>query len=199
MRLPFAFVALVLGLGLAAPAAAAEREVLFGDAFRLAVTDAGPFDRLVDGRLVCLSEACAGRTVTVGGHTVRVGRRVTVAQAASRKPPYRAPTAFEASAGGGRTQVLLFGAGGLFAACAAVLLALELRGRRGVAPVDELRRALRLVRESAGRSPVDRRRALDHLAATLGPTVPAERATRLAWDRPAPEPEATLELAEDLR
>ena len=59
-------------LVLVGPAAGAERDVFFGDAFRLEAADPGPFDRLADGRLVCLSEACAGRTVAVGGVTVRV-------------------------------------------------------------------------------------------------------------------------------
>ena len=81
---------------------------------------------------------------------------------------------------------------------AAALVAIELRQRSAEAPVDRLRRALRLVRESAGRPPDDRRRALDHLAATLGETPPAEQATRLAWARPEPEPDATLAVADEV-
>jgi hypothetical protein len=190
---------LVLVLAAVAPAAAADREVLFGDAFTLETADPGPFDRLADGRLACLSEACAGRTVSVGGVIVRVLPRVTAKQAAARNPAYLAPTAVEAgSGGGGRAQMLLFAAAGALAALAAVLVALELRGRRPAAPVDRLRRALRLVRESAVRDAADRRRALDHLAATLGGAEPAGRATRLAWGRPAPEPEETLEVADEV-
>ena len=77
-------------------------------------------------------------------------------------------------------------------------LVAELRRRTPAAPVDRLRRALRLVRESAGRAPPDRRRALDHLAATLGDVPPAARATRLAWSRPEPEPEPTLAVADEV-
>ena len=86
----------VAALALAGPAAAADREVGFGDAFRLEVADPGPFDRLADGRLACLSDACADRTVSVGGVTIRVVPRVTREQVAAAKPAYRAPTAVAA-------------------------------------------------------------------------------------------------------
>lgn len=185
-------------LALAGPAAAAEREVFFGDAFRLETADPGPFDRLADGRLACLSDACAGRTVAVGGVTVRVLPRVTPKQVAATKPPYRTPTALPAPTGPGAEAGLLFAAAALLALFAVALVAGELRRRRDEAPVDRLRRALRLVRESAGRAPGDRRRALDHLAATLGEAQPAERATRLAWARPEPEPDATLAIADEV-
>ena len=55
---------------------------------------------------------------------------------------------------------------------------------RGAAPVERLLRALRLVRESVGRAPDDRRRALDLLAASLGTRPQADPATRLAWSAP---------------
>jgi hypothetical protein len=185
-------------LMLAGPAAAADREVLFGDAFRLQTADPGPFDRLADGRLACLSDACAGRTVSVGGVTVRVLPRVTPEQVAAAKPSYRAPTAVPPSAGTGRSAGLLFAAAALLVLLAGALVAGELRQRPDDAPVDRLRRALRLVRESAARAPSDRRRALDHLAATLGEVSPAERATRLAWARPEPEPDATSAIADEV-
>lgn len=195
MRL-LAFVLAVLVL--AGPAAAADREVLFGDAIRLETADPGPFDRLADGRLACLSDACVGRTVSVGGVTVRVLPRVTSEQVGAAKPHYRAPTALPAPGGVGPATGMLFAAAALLALLAVVLVAGELRGRGDKAPVDRLRRALRLVRESAGRAPGDRRRALDHLAATLGESPPAERATRLAWARPEPEANATLAIADEV-
>jgi hypothetical protein len=187
-----------VALAVAGPAAAADREVFFGDAFRLETADAGPFDRLADGRLACLSDACAGRTVSVGGVTVSVLARVTPKQVAAVKPAYRAPTAVPASSGPGLASVLLLLAAGLSAAVAAALVVAERRQRSDEAPVDRLRRALRLVRESAGRSPRDRRRALDLLAATLGEAPPAAHATRLAWARPEPEPDATLAVADEV-
>jgi hypothetical protein len=187
----------VLALAVAGPVAAADREVLFGDAFTLRTADADPFDRLPDGRLACLSDACANRVVSVGGVTVRVLPRVTAKEVAARKPAYRAPTAVEAAPGDGPADELLFGAAAVLALGAAALAAFGLRGRRRI-PVDRLLRALRLVRESAERAPADRRRALDHLAATLGDAPPAERATRLAWSRPEPEPEPTLAVADEV-
>jgi hypothetical protein len=187
----------LLALAVAGPAAAADREVLFGDAFRLDAADPAPFDRLPDGRLACLSDACANRVVSVGGATIRVLPRVTPTQVAARKPAYRAPTTVAPAAGGNRADELLFAAAALLAFGAAALVAIELRDRRRL-PVDRLLRALRLVRESAERDPPDRRRALDHLAATLGDAPPAERATLLAWSRPEPDPEPTLAVADEV-
>jgi len=188
----------VAALVLAGPAAAADREVLFGDAFRLEAADPGPFDRLPDGRLACLSEACAARTVSVGGITVRVLPRATAKQVAAAKPAYRAPAALPAPRGTGAAATVLLVGAGLLALLAAALAADGLRLRREETLVDRLRRALRLVRESATRPPDDRRRALDHLAATLGDARPAERATKLAWARPEPEPGATLAIADEV-
>lgn len=192
------FLFVLAALALAAPAAAADREVFFGDAFRLQTADPGPFDRLADGRLACLSDACAGRSVFVGGVTVRVRPRVTARQVAARKPTYRAPTALAPTEKPGAAAALLFAAAALLALLAAALLAGELRRRQVEAPVDRLWRALRLVRESAARVPGDRRRALDHLAETLGDASPAESAIRLAWARPEPEADATLAIADEV-
>jgi hypothetical protein len=191
-------VLVVAALVLAGPAAAAERQVLFGDAFRLETDDPGPFQRLADGRLVCLSEECAGRTVSLGGVSIRVVGRVTPEQVKAAKPPYRAPTTVPDAPGRSIAPLLVFLLAALFGLVAAALLVPGLLPRHGEPPVDALRRALRLVRESAGRRPGDRRRALDHLAATLGDAPPAGRAMRLAWSRPEPEPEATLAVAEEV-
>jgi hypothetical protein len=188
----------VLALVLAAPAAAADREVFFGDAFQLEAADPGPFDRLPDGRLACLSDACANRTVSVGGVTVRVLPRVTTKEVSARQPRSHADTTAPSAASDGRADELLFVGAAVLALCAAALAISALGGRDRQAPVDRLLRALRLVRESAERPPPDRRRALDNLAATLGDAPPAERATRLAWSRSEPEPEPTLAVAEEV-
>jgi hypothetical protein len=187
-----------LALALAGPAGAADRQVLFGDAFRLEATDAGPFERLADGRLACLSEACAGKTVVVAGVSVRVLSRVTAKQVAAAKPAYQTPATLPAAGGTGTGSRLLFAGAVLLVLLAAALVSGELRRTRAEIPVDRLRRALRLVRESATRAPGDRRRALDHLAATLGDAPPADRATRLAWARPEPEPAATSGIADEV-
>lgn len=189
---------LLLALAFAGPAGAADRQVLFGDAFELGAADPGPFERLPDGRLACLSDACVGKTVAVAGVTVEVLPRVTAKQVAATKPPYRAPTTAPAADSTGIGVRLLFAGAALLVLLAAALAAGELRRRRAEAPVDRLRRALRLVRQSATRAPEDRRRALDHLAATLGDAPPAERATRLAWARPEPEPAATHGIADEV-
>lgn len=192
-------VAAVLGaLVLAGPAGAADRDVLFGDPFRLEVASPGPFDRLPDGRLVCLSEACAGRTVTLGGTTIRVRSRVTREQVVAAKPPYRIPAALPPASGADRTDTFLFGAAGAAAVLAAALALARRRQPAAEHPIDLLQRALRLVRESSSRPPPDRRRALDHLAATLGEAPPAERATRLAWARPEPDPATTRAVADEV-
>lgn len=192
-------VAAVLGaLLLAGPAGAADREVLFGDPFRLEAASPGPFDRLADGRLVCLSEACAGRTVTLGGSTIQVRSRVTRAQVLAAKPSYRTPDALPPAAGADRTATFLLGAAGGAAVLALVLALARRRRPAAERSVDLLQRALRLVRESSSRPPPDRRRALDHLAATLGETPPAERATRLAWARPEPDPATTRAVADEV-
>ena len=188
----------VAGLALAGTASAADRQVLFGDGFRLETADPGPFDRLPDGRLACLSDACAGKTAVVAGVTVQVLPRVTAKQVAAAKPAYRAPTALPAANGRGHESRFLFVAAAVLVLLAAALAASELLRRRGEAPADRLLRALRLVRESAARAPGDRRRALDNLAVTLGDVPPAERAIRLAWARPEPEPAATRGVADEV-
>ena len=187
---------LAVALALATPARAAERVVFFGDPFELQTADPGPFDRLPDGRLVCLTAACAGRTVSVDGVSIRVRGRVTPKQVAAARPPYLAPTERPLGRGLDPLAAVLYAAAAALAVAAGVLAVLELRRRRGRHPADPLRRALRLVRESALRPPSDRRRALDHLAATLGDQPSAAHVTQLAWSRPAPEPEATVAIAD---
>jgi hypothetical protein len=189
---------MLAALALAGPASAADREVLFGDAFRFETADPAPFDRLPDGRLACLSDACANRTVSIGGVTVRVLPRVTRKQVAAVKPAYRAPTSLPDASGSGSAATVLLAAGGLLALLAAALVAGALRREPDEPRVDRLLRALRLVRESAARAPGDRRRALDHLAATLGDVSPAERVTGLAWARPEPDPDATRAIADEV-
>jgi hypothetical protein len=79
----------------------------------------------------------------------------------------------------------------LAAAGAAALIALQLLGRRHARTeeVDELTRALRLVREAEQRPAPDRRRALGLLARLLHGDLGAN-ANDLAWSAPAPEPPA---------
>ncbi|HEY3541246.1 MAG TPA: hypothetical protein VGK79_01780, partial [Gaiellaceae bacterium] len=75
------------------------------------------------------------------------------------------------------------------------------RRRRGTVTVDELERALRLVREAEARPPADRRRALGLLARLLDARDGrlAGAARTLAWSRPEPEPAAVDDLVDDVR
>ena len=129
------------------------------------------------------------------------------------RPPARDPgagggreAALSGSERGTRPQRATGAAAGLLFAAAGAARAPGRRARRRRAAADGTARRrstgfaarLRLVRESAARAPADRRRALDHLAATLGDAPPAERATRLAWARPEPEPEATHAIADEV-
>lgn len=85
-------------------------------------------------------------------------------------------------------------------ALAAFELRARLRRRRDVVTVDELARALRLVREAEARPPADRRRALGLLARLLEARDRglAGAANTLAWARPAPETTAVEELVENV-
>lgn len=103
-------------------------------------------------------------------------------------------------------------AAALFAAAAAVLVALAAllvwRGVRRESPVavrgrfaGGLERALRLLRESAGRPAPDRRRAADYAgraAAARGGAELADEASRVAWAPPDPEPVDVDALAEHI-
>jgi hypothetical protein len=88
---------------------------------------------------------------------------------------------------------------------ASLLTWLGLR-RRDALPVRDriaggLERALRLLRESAGRPVPDRRRAADYAgraAAALGGAQVAGEASRIAWAPPDPEPADVGALAEHI-
>jgi hypothetical protein len=88
----------------------------------------------------------------------------------------------------------------LGAAAWLVVSARRVAGRAPASQHDRLARALRLVRESAGRGGSDRRRALDLLAETLEERAAArvEETTRLAWAAPEPAPEDAVALADEV-
>jgi hypothetical protein len=123
---------------------------------------------------------------------------VTPEQVVATRPAYRAPEALPPAAGPSRAPTLLFAAAALVALLGAVLAITSRRRAQADPAVDLLERALRLVRESTNRQPPDRRRALDNLAATLGDAPPADRATRLAWARPEPDPATTGSVADEV-
>jgi hypothetical protein len=126
-----------------------------------------------------------------------VRSRVTAADIAAASPPFAADTAparptyrVEPHT----AEILLIALAALAAAGAAALVALELveRRRRTVLAVDELSRALRLVREAEARPVSDRRRAL----ALLARLAPSAEARELAWSEPPPEPNRVDDLVE---
>jgi hypothetical protein len=86
----------------------------------------------------------------------------------------------------------------LLSLVAAVALVVVPTRRRRRADVDALARAVRLVRESAGRPEPDRRRAADLLARAAGARDRgglAAEARRIAWAPPDPTVDAVEELA----
>jgi hypothetical protein len=173
----------------------------------------------VDSTASCLSEVCVAArgdatpalprvTVTATANdgsafsesaawpALRVHGRVSSADAARSRPPFRAdrapaPPSYRLAPS---TLARLLDAGALVLGLAALALAayqglLVMRRRRREAPVDELGRALRLAREAAERPEPDRRRALGLLARLLEVRDRglAGTASNLAWSKPAPK------------
>jgi hypothetical protein len=103
----------------------------------------------------------------------------------------------------GRASSLLFLTALALAAAAivlAVLRTLRLVRLRDEVPLTDLERALLLARQSEGRPPADRRRALGLLARVLGTREQplAEDASTLAWSAPEPTPDSVSSLVDDV-
>ena len=166
----------------------------------------------VTQRVACLAEGCLtgevvlrpvvradGRRIDAGAVVVRIRSRVTADTVEAREPPFRRTTAPPAPELGFGPRPL-FAASALLALAAAVLVAAELRRARRLRPVDPVRRAVRLLRQSAARPPDDRRRAAGLLARVLdqrGADELARRSAALAWSRRRPEPADADALASD--
>jgi hypothetical protein len=183
----------------------------------------------VDRTASCLSEACVAAsgdatptlariTVTAtasdGGAlsasaawpALHVQGRVSSADAARSRPPFRAdtvpaPPSYRLAP---LTLGWLLDAGALVLGLGALTLGayqvlLFMRAQRRAAPVEELARALRLAREAEERPEPDRRRALGLLARLLEARDRrlAATASDLAWSKPAPEREALTALVGD--
>lgn len=162
----------------------------------------------VEQKVVCLAEACvpagpvgsvalpaaiAGETRTVG--RIVVATRVPLKAVGAPKAPYRRNTTLVEPREHGGALLVLAGAAAALVAAAVLLLR---AGRRGDtlpvrSPQDSLARALRLLRESAGRPAPDRRRAAD-LVGRLVPAV-TEPALRAAWSQRDPSPDEVEALA----
>ena len=139
--------------------------------------------------------AIAGRVsrAEAGAATPPLRRETTLPAVSYRVSPGTLATAFDALAG------LL-----LLAAAALAVRALVRRQRRReaerLARLTPLERALLYARESEGRGPDDRRRALGLLGRVLGETGSAlgGSASRLAWSPPEPSPDEVESVVGDV-
>ena len=147
--------------------------------------------------LQCLDAVCVPgpkpRVLRVAGVRVVIVPRTTTAEVARPLRSFRRqttvpPTTYRIPPG--RLRVLLL-TGALLLVFAAFVLAWPLVRRLLPEERDDrspLERALDLVRTSLGRSPPDRRRALDLLARALPRDGAAQDALDLAWSRADPDP-----------
>jgi hypothetical protein len=173
-------------------------------------------------RLQCLAAVCSPgpgrRLVTLPAVTVRAGGasravrwpaaavepRVTQAEVANPTASFRRQTAVPAPDWARSPKTIrrvLYVVAALLVAIAVVLVAPLLRRRARRRAPEPLDVALARVRESVGRPPDDRRRALDLLARTLARAGDADRArlaAALAWAEPAPEPGRLSALADQV-
>ncbi|HXK15209.1 MAG TPA: hypothetical protein VNH45_11780 [Gaiellaceae bacterium] len=180
----------------------------------------------IEQTLACLDRGCApgkqprsvllpaaravgpSGTVTAPAAAITLVPRVPASAVAASRAVYRrqvevAPASTPVSPG--LAAALLATAAVLLLALASLLTWLGLR-RRDALPVRDriaggLERALRLLRESAGRPVPDRRRAADYAgraAAALGGAQVAGEASRIAWAPPDPEPADVGALAEHI-
>ena len=180
----------------------------------------------IEQTLACLDRGCGPgaqqRSVLLpAAHAVDASGTVTATAAAITLVPRVPASAVAASRAVYRRQVEVPRpstpvspglAAALLAAAAVLLLALASRlawgglRRHHALPVRDriaggLERALRLLRESAGRPAPDRRRAADYAgraAAARGGEQVAHEASRIAWAPPDPEPADVSALAEHI-
>lgn len=208
------------------PAADGMTAELRADVGPFTVLDAEPVERERRGdavvlrlvrTLACLDERCVGKersrsavlpAPVVESRTGAVAGRPTSVVVRGRIPPatvrvslesFRADTTVPPVSRTRPTAIVValaaVGAVALLAAIAFLVVAFR---RRSVSEGDALRRAIRLLRESAARSETDRRRAADHLACVAGEhgSVPlTTEATGLAWSPRPPTPDRVEELA----
>lgn len=180
----------------------------------------------IEQTLACLDRGCApdakprsvllprARVFIASGSTAAPAAAITLvprvpagavaaARAAYRRQVAVPPPSTRVSPG---VLAALLGVAAALLVAAAVLLGSRGARRQSVLPVrgriaDSLERALRLLRESAGRPVPDRRRAADYAgraAAAHGGEQVADEASRIAWAPPDPEPADVGALAEHI-
>lgn len=204
----------------------AETAELTAEVGPFTVLDAEPVARATRGgaivirlarRLACIDDGCVGRaeslrtvlpapvlvsasgSVTGRPTVVRVDGRVAPASVRPTPDVFRADTTLPPASGTSPTKVAIALTATVVAALlGALLLLVSMRGRSAVAGDDPLTRAIRLLRESAGRPEADRRRAADLLARTAADrdrSPLAADAMRIAWAPSAPTARTVVELA----
>jgi hypothetical protein len=208
------------------PSSDAETAELTADVGPFTVLDAEPVARATRGdavvirlarRLACMDDGCVGRAgslravlpapvlVSASGSfagrptVVRVHGRVAPASVRPTPDVFRADTTVPPASGTSPTRVAIaLTTIAVAALLVALLLLVSMRRGPTVAADDPLARAIRLVRESAGRPEADRRRAADLLARTAGDRdcrPLAAEATRIAWAPSSPTARTVAELA----
>jgi len=208
------------------PSSGAETAEVTADVGPFTVLDAEPVEREPrDGvivirlvrRLACMDDGCVGRdrslsavlpapvlvfasgSVTGRPKVVRVDGRVAPASVRPAPGIFHADTTVPPTSDPSPTTVVIAGTTIAVAALlVALLLLASLRRRHAAWGEDPLARAIRLVRESACRPEVDRRRAADLLARAAGDCDRgplAAEATHIAWAPSPPTPRTVEELA----
>ena len=208
------------------PSSEVETAELTADVGPFTVLDAEPVARTTHGdatvirlarRLACVDDGCVGRarslrallpapvlvsasgSVTGRPTVVRVDGRVAPASVRPSPDVFRADTTVPPASGTSPTNVAVaLTTIAVAALLLALLLLLSMRRGSTVPDDDPLARAIRLVRESAGRPEADRRRAADLLARTAGDRDRrrlAAEATRIAWAPSLPTPGTVEDLA----
>lgn len=208
------------------PSSDAESAELIADVQPFTVLDAEPIEREPNGevtvirlvrRVACLDEDCVGRaralrvvlpapvirsesgSVTGTETPITVSGRVAAFPARPDPSLFRADMTIPRPTGRSPTTAVTALTATAVASFLAALLLLATAVRSRAVPVDDpLARAIRLVRESAGRPEADRRRAADLLAQIAGDRdheLLAADATRVAWAAPKPTAGTVEELA----
>jgi hypothetical protein len=149
--------------------------------------------------------AAGGEVAESASVAVRLGSRVSAAEVSATDPSYRHPKGLPSktlrfSPGAAVVVLVLLGVA-LLAAGGMALFAPLLRSRtqgRSAGAVDAQERAARLLRESAGRTQSDRRRAAALAARVVAePSISGDAAV-VAWSRPEPGPPDAVVLADRL-
>ena len=145
-----------------------------------------------------------GTTVAAIPASVRVGTRVPAPEVSAAEPPFTRPhelpgVGYRVSPAAIEASLVAVGVVLLVAAALGIAVPVVRRRRetaRAAGAADPVARAVRLLRESAGRDAPDRRRAAGLASRVVDrPDLSLDAAT-IAWSRPEPGPPDATSLAE---